>query len=69
MYAKAHPFDYKAQKQFKSKRVQCRGAQCRRIQTIDLGNGQIKNIYHSVPSFNQGRTLGDMVYESFPVNN
>lgn len=69
MYAKTHPFDYKPQKCFKSKRVQCRGAYCRRVQTIDLGNGQIKNIYHSFPSVKRGRTLGDMVYESFSVNN
>lgn len=69
MYAKAHPFNYKAQKCFKSKRRACYGSYCRRVQTINLGNGQIKNIYHSVPSVKRGRTLGDMVYESFPINN
>jgi len=69
MYAKAHSFDYKTQKCFKSKRVQCFGFYCRRVQTINLGNGQIKNIYHTVPSVKRGRTLGEMVYETFPVNN
>ena len=65
MYTKVHPIGYKTQKTFKSKRTQCRGAYCRRIQTINLGNGQIKNIYHTIPSVIKGRTLGDMVYENF----
>lgn len=69
MYTKVHPIGYKTQKTFKSKRTQCYGAQCRRVQTVNLGNGQVKNIYHTIPSVKRGKTLGDMVYENFTVNN
>lgn len=66
MYAKAHPFGYIPRKS-KSKRVQCRGLYCYRVQTITMKDGSIKQIYHNAPSIKRGRTLGDMVYENFPV--
>ena len=66
MYAKAHPFGYIPRKQ-KTKKVRCYGSYCFRVQNIKMKDGSIKQIYHTTHSFKRGRTLGDMVYESYPV--
>lgn len=65
MYAKAHPIGYIPRKTNRTKKVQCRGHYCYRIQTITMDDGSIKNIYHTEPSYKKGRTLGEKVYESF----
>lgn len=64
MHIKIHPFDYKHQKTFKSKKVQCRGVQCTRVQTISLNNGQTKTIYHSDKSYKSGRTFAEIYWDS-----
>ena len=66
MYAKAHPFNYIPRKS-KDKRVQLHGLYCRLVQTVKMKDGSVKQIYHNVPSVKRGRTLGDMVYENYPV--
>lgn len=45
MYAKAHPFGYIKQRTNKSKRVQCNGTQCTRVQTITMVVPVIYPIY------------------------
>lgn len=64
MYAKAHPFGY-IPRHSRTKKVQCQGHYCARVQTIYMKDGFVKQIYHTAPSYKRGRTLGDMVYESF----
>jgi len=64
MYAKAHPFGYIKQKTNKSKRVQCRNIQCTRVQTIYIGNGQVKTIFHSDISHKSGYTLAESYWNS-----
>jgi len=66
MYAKAHPFNY-IPRFSRDKRIQLHGFYCRRIQTITMKDGSVKQIYHHAPSIKKGRTLGEMVYESFHV--
>lgn len=66
MYAKAHPFNY-IKRTSKDKKVQLFGLYCRRVQTITMKDGSVKQIYHTAASVKRGRTLGDMVYESFPA--
>lgn len=66
MYAKAHPFGYIPRKG-RTKKVQCHGSYCRRVQIIKMKDGSVKQIYHTTPSIKRGKTLGDMVYESYPV--
>ena len=64
MYAKAHPFDY-IPRYSRTKKVQCEGSHCRRVQTVYMKDGSVKQIYHTTPSVKRGRTLGDMVHESY----
>ena len=66
MYTKAHPFNYISRAR-RNKRTQCFGNQCMRTQTIYMKDGSVKQIYHITHSVKKGRTLADMVYESFPV--
>ena len=65
MYAKAHPFGYITRGTNRTKRIQCFRRHCRRVQTITIADGSIKNIYHTEPSYKKGKTLGEKVYESF----
>lgn len=64
MYAKVHPINYIPRKS-RTKKVQCGGLYCRRVQTIKMKDGSVKQIYHTALSNKKGRTLGDMVYESY----
>ena len=32
-----------------------------------MRDGSVKQIYHAYLSIKRGRTLGEMVYESFPI--
>ena len=63
MYAKAHPFGYIKQKTRKKKDVS-NYRPISHIQTIRLSSTQVKTIYHVNPA-KRGRTLAEMVYESF----
>lgn len=68
MYVKAHPFNYI--KRFgRSKRVQCFGRPHLRTQTVYMKDGTVKNIYHTIRSYKRGRTLAEMVYESYYNHN
>ena len=66
MYIKVHPFNY-VQRHSRNKKTQCFGYYCRRIQTITMKDGSVKQIYHTAPSVKKGRTLGEMVHESFRI--
>lgn len=65
MYAKAHPIGYISRGTNKTKKNQCFNRQCRRVQTIIMADGSVKQIYHTEPSYKKGRSLGEKVYESF----
>ena len=62
---KVHHFDYQKVKNTKSINVHS-GEQPARKQAIRMKNGQVRTIVH-YDKRNKGRTLGEMVYETYRV--
>ena len=64
-YIKVHPFDYQKVKNTKPINVHS-GEQPARKQAISMKNGQVRTIVH-YDKRHKGRTLGEMVYETYRV--